>query len=229
VLDGAAGTDIDLQHDSLVDEGTRLRSEEERSEGESDDENEISAGPQLEPRRPHCAETHVTSQDTAAVDTTDENSAQADSDPSLCGVRGLAESQLEQRPFVVSYPTKTVGDPVRARTTAQDHRDCQSAHANASYELEIARDETNPYAPFASKLDWDIAKWAKLRGPGSTSFSELMAIPGVCTSPSIFESGQVTLSRYMRNFRYHSEAIKNSTSSSTTNYQGGHRLSVMKS
>jgi hypothetical protein len=224
VLDGAAGTETDLQHDSLADEGTGLRSEEE-----SDDESVISAGPQLEPRRPHCAETHITSQDAAAVDTTDEDSAQADSDPTLCGVRGLAESQLEKRPFIVPYPIKTVGGPVGARTTAQDHRDCQSAHANASYELEIAQDKTNPYAPFASKLDWDIAKWAKLRGPGSTSFSELMAIPGVCTSLSLVESGQVTLSRFMRNFRYHSEAIKNSTRSSTTTYQGGHRLSVMKS
>ena len=71
----------------------------------------------------------------------------------------------------------------------------KSAHANMSYELEIAQDETNPYAPFASQLDWEIAKWAKLRGPGSTAFGELMTIPGVSTSLSLVKSGQVTLSR----------------------------------
>ena len=71
----------------------------------------------------------------------------------------------------------------------------KSTHANASYELEIAQDvdKTNPYAPFASQLDWDIAKWAKLRGPGSTAFGELMSIPGVCTLLSSVESGQVML------------------------------------
>jgi hypothetical protein len=162
----------------MVDEDTsgKLRSDEE-----SDDESEIGAGPQLEPRRPHSAETPV--QD--AADTTDEDITQADNDPTLRGMRGLAESQLEQQPFVVPYPSQRVEDPAGARSRAQD---CQSAHANVSYELEIAQDKTNPYSPFASELDWEIAKWAKLRGPGSTSFGELMSIPGVCTSLSLVES-----------------------------------------
>lgn len=37
----------------------------------------------------------------------------------------------------------------------------------------------NPWAPFKSKKDWEIARWAKLRGPGSTAFSELLTINGV--------------------------------------------------
>lgn len=37
----------------------------------------------------------------------------------------------------------------------------------------------NTWAPFASEVDWRIAKWAKLRGAGSTAFSELLAIDGV--------------------------------------------------
>jgi hypothetical protein len=37
----------------------------------------------------------------------------------------------------------------------------------------------NPWAPFNSKKDWEIARWAKLRGAGSTAFSELLAIDGV--------------------------------------------------
>jgi|SRR6267154_849213 len=192
MLDGAGGTDIDLQYDSMMDESTGLRSVEE-----SDDESEISAGPQLEPRRTQSAETPI--QDAAATDITDEDSAQilTDSDPTLYDARGSAESQLEQQPFVVPYPSQRVMDPRPAgtRIRGQDDYQSKSAHANASYELEIAQDvdKTNPYAPFASQLDWDIAKWAKLRGPGSTAFGELMSIPGVCTLLSSVESGQVML------------------------------------
>ena len=39
--------------------------------------------------------------------------------------------------------------------------------------------ETNPYAPFTNRINWEIAKWAKLRGPSSTAFSELLSISGV--------------------------------------------------
>jgi len=37
----------------------------------------------------------------------------------------------------------------------------------------------NPWAPFNSKLDWEIARWAKLRGPGSTAVTDLLSINGV--------------------------------------------------
>ncbi|KAF8816261.1 hypothetical protein BYT27DRAFT_7221500 [Phlegmacium glaucopus] len=36
----------------------------------------------------------------------------------------------------------------------------------------------NPCAPFNSKKDWEIARWAKLRGVGTTAFSDLLAIDG---------------------------------------------------
>lgn len=42
-----------------------------------------------------------------------------------------------------------------------------------------AGSHNNPYAPFASKIDWDMARWAKLRGPGSTAVTELMGIDNV--------------------------------------------------
>ena len=208
----------------MVDEGTRLRSDEESDDSH---ESEISAGPQLEPRRPHSAETPIQDIDAADLDAINEDFTQADGDPTLCGIRGLAESRLERQPFIVPYPSQNVGNSAGARIRAQD--DLHSAHANVSYELEIAQDEMNPYAPFASQMDWDIAKWAKLRGPGSTAFGELMAIPGVCTSLSSVKSGQVTLFRYMRNFSYRSKDLKNSTESSTTSYQGGPHLSATRS
>ena len=37
----------------------------------------------------------------------------------------------------------------------------------------------NPWAPFHSKKDWEIARWAKVRGVGSTAFSDILAIDGV--------------------------------------------------
>ncbi|KAJ7709363.1 hypothetical protein B0H16DRAFT_1679153 [Mycena metata] len=39
--------------------------------------------------------------------------------------------------------------------------------------------ETNLYAPFNSKVDWEMARWAKLRGSGSTAFTDLLHIDGV--------------------------------------------------
>ncbi|KAJ7862154.1 hypothetical protein B0H14DRAFT_2349685, partial [Mycena olivaceomarginata] len=35
------------------------------------------------------------------------------------------------------------------------------------------------WAPFSSQVDWEVAKWAKLRGSTSTTFTDLLAIEGV--------------------------------------------------
>jgi hypothetical protein len=42
------------------------------------------------------------------------------------------------------------------------------------------------YAPFHSKLDWDVARWAKLHGSSSSAVSELLEIDGVCCLPRVF-------------------------------------------
>ncbi|KAF9497626.1 hypothetical protein BDN71DRAFT_1541395 [Pleurotus eryngii] len=34
----------------------------------------------------------------------------------------------------------------------------------------------NPWAPFTSKVDWEVARWAKLQGSGSTAFSDLLGV-----------------------------------------------------
>lgn len=36
------------------------------------------------------------------------------------------------------------------------------------------------WAPFRSQCDWEVARWAKMRGPTSTAMTELLAIPEVC-------------------------------------------------
>jgi hypothetical protein len=57
----------------------------------------------------------------------------------------------------------------------------EATPSNNQYSAEL-KDGANQniYAPFSSELDWKFARWAKLRGPGSTSVTELMAIEGVC-------------------------------------------------
>lgn len=38
---------------------------------------------------------------------------------------------------------------------------------------------SSPYEPFASQIDYAVAKWAKELGPGDTALSKLLEIPGV--------------------------------------------------
>jgi hypothetical protein len=40
-------------------------------------------------------------------------------------------------------------------------------------------DGLNIYAPFSSKLDWEVACWAKMQGLGSNAVTELLSIEGV--------------------------------------------------
>lgn len=85
-----------------------------------------------------------------------------------------ARSQAEQR---ASAPPKIV-----SYSDTYPHRKAGAIveHAQSSDQTYSAADDTNIWAPFTSKIDWEIAKWAKLRGAGSTAFSDLLAIEGVC-------------------------------------------------
>jgi hypothetical protein len=49
----------------------------------------------------------------------------------------------------------------------------------AGYKGQFADGDTNIWVPFTSQLDWEMAHWAKLCGPGSTALSELLKIDGV--------------------------------------------------
>jgi len=85
-------------------------------------------------------------------------------------LRGGAEGPLQNRPYIMKFGGKAGAVYERG---AED--------ANNQY-LNAIGNRENLYAPFGSKLEWDIARWAKLRGPSSTAFSELMQIEGVSTS-----------------------------------------------
>ncbi|KAF8219342.1 hypothetical protein L208DRAFT_1225163, partial [Tricholoma matsutake] len=49
---------------------------------------------------------------------------------------------------------------------------------NDIYQVKLG-ESPNPYAPFSLEIDWGVARWAKLQGPSSTVFSELLKIPGI--------------------------------------------------
>ncbi|KAI0039030.1 hypothetical protein FA95DRAFT_1504731 [Auriscalpium vulgare] len=83
--------------------------------------------------------------------------------------RLLDENALFEDPKIQHFPG-AAGAPIGNQDEA----------AYDQYRATVAGgDEDNPYAPFASKLEWEIAKWAKMRGPTSTAFTELLKIEGV--------------------------------------------------
>jgi hypothetical protein len=79
--------------------------------------------------------------------------------------------QSEVKVEITPFPSKTAGTPVTNGT-----------HQQAHYEAYRARmgNADNVYAPFCSKVDWEIARWAKTHGPSSVAVSELLGIDGVC-------------------------------------------------
>lgn len=71
--------------------------------------------------------------------------------------------RLRFKPTIVQYPNGEAGRTIPAPPGTEN----------------LNEDSDNPYAPFASKLDWEVAQWAKLRGQGSMAFSDLLHIDGV--------------------------------------------------
>jgi hypothetical protein len=84
-------------------------------------------------------------------------------------LRGGAETGLQKEPFIVKF-TQGKAAAVYSRTGLDN---------NAAYAKDLGN-LNNPYSPFSSKLEWEIAYWDKMRGPSSTAFTELMSIEGVC-------------------------------------------------
>ncbi|THU86756.1 hypothetical protein K435DRAFT_683009 [Dendrothele bispora CBS 962.96] len=76
--------------------------------------------------------------------------------------------------YVTRYSDKYPGRQAGAATAGGLKSDEKYAQA-----LGISNDGSNRWAPFASKLDWEVACWAKMRGLGSTAFSDLLSIDGV--------------------------------------------------
>lgn len=48
-----------------------------------------------------------------------------------------------------------------------------------SYSQHLDGSPDNTYRPFTHLIDWSVAQWAKVRGPGDTAFTDLLKIEGV--------------------------------------------------
>ncbi|KAJ6526345.1 hypothetical protein B0H19DRAFT_1084449 [Mycena capillaripes] len=83
--------------------------------------------------------------------------------------RKIAEDRFHETPVIVKYPSDRAGEEIsneRSPSAEEQYGDALGKPANI-------------YAPFASKMDWEVARWAKLRGSGSTAFTDLLKIEGV--------------------------------------------------
>ncbi|KAG0692585.1 hypothetical protein DFH29DRAFT_985732 [Suillus ampliporus] len=103
----------------------------------------------------------------------DEEDTMADLDQ--CARRYEAERPLHQGPYITKFPIQTAGAIIDAGSDDWDEQ--AKRHGYQSYCDQL---HGNNWAPFTSHIDYEVARWAKLRGQGSTAFSDLLDIEGVC-------------------------------------------------
>ncbi|KAG0692011.1 hypothetical protein DFH29DRAFT_883251 [Suillus ampliporus] len=104
----------------------------------------------------------------------------------------LFETEWEAHLLPQAEQDHSLPDNALASDEAHDSEDIQqNAHQDVKAHVQgqggfitgahLADDE-NPYYPFASKIEWEVARWAKLHGASSTAFSDLLSIDGVSES-----------------------------------------------
>jgi len=79
------------------------------------------------------------------------------------------------------------------------------------------------WSPFCSHLDWELAHWAKTRGPTSSALTELLAIPGVSAPPLPLVAVLMHRPRLLTGLGFHTEQQNNWTTSLTRVCLGCHR------
>ncbi|KAJ6533473.1 hypothetical protein B0H19DRAFT_1213945 [Mycena capillaripes] len=91
------------------------------------------------------------------------------------------EPPIEPAPPAQEPPAEEPRDiPVEARFLVKPHvTHFAERPAYTQYSEFIPDGVNNPWAPFTSQIDWEVAKWAKLRGSTSTAFTDLLSIDGV--------------------------------------------------
>ena len=139
------------------------------SDGEDEDDIAARMAQDENGLEPHRQMTHPSpARDITTADVDMEHTPAPDND--ALWYRREAEQDLERHPSVTTYPGGMAG-VVHSKASLGE---------NQMYGLRISKQaQENIFAPFASQLDWEVARWAKIRGPGSNSFTELMTIDGV--------------------------------------------------
>ena len=158
--------DLDGRHDdrdpNTSEDGGGRDVEAEEDEEEGDAEAEIA---EMEegwepPRDPPIGA------DEGATEDTEDTEVQ---DNGLQARQAITPLTRSQDPIITQFPNGRAGRPLTKTTLA--YSDYQTALGPSA--------EENVYAPFRSCMDYEVACWAQLRGPGATAFTELLHIQGV--------------------------------------------------
>jgi hypothetical protein len=105
--------------------------------------------------------------------------------------------------------------------------DRQEVPVYEQYQSALSDSGDNPWAPFKSQIDWQIAQWAKVRGSTSTAFTELLSINGVSPSSKyfMFEQGLMLTERSLRPWDFRTRTLGSSIKSSTPRFPVGAQCS----
>lgn len=154
----------DVEGEDMPEHPTRTQEEEEVELHEA----LLAEEHQLEPERPQ-----------GQLDTTEHEPEDTPSEQAQVPLRlrGGFERPLANVPEIVEFSDQNAGAVY------------ERAHqfGNQGYRRAVTGSSAggpNQYAPFLSRLDWEVARWAKMRGPGSNSLTELLRIEGVRVSAS---------------------------------------------
>ncbi|KAF8814197.1 hypothetical protein BYT27DRAFT_7082726 [Phlegmacium glaucopus] len=173
-IDGTEGFEVDPRGDFFGDyenyspEEFGMEPEEDEydenviHDGDSDEDEDNTDEPSLEPDR-HPNPTSNSNGKEVSEEVSEGTTEGANQ------LRGGAEAELKNKPYAVKFSGGNAG-------AVYMNQDC--VDGNAAYTSQIGNLE-NPFSPFSSKIEWEIAHWAKTRGPSSTAFTELMSIDGV--------------------------------------------------
>ncbi|KAL0566234.1 hypothetical protein V5O48_015780, partial [Marasmius crinis-equi] len=150
--------------------------EEDEEDGElddfdDDDLNAIQEHNWEPPRTPDIAD--PSDNETSTPDDGSDSTSDSDSEPDApqqptSSQRIKIQDRLRKPPTIVPFGGQA-GQPLE-----EGHRE----NADARYREQLG-DNHSFWYPFASQTDWEVARWVKLRGPGSNAFNEFLKIPGV--------------------------------------------------
>lgn len=126
-----------------------------------------------EPTRPNTTED----------DTEEDNAMDVDEDevtgPVVPPIRKIADAEREAEVFVTHF-VGSAGASLPAHSAQSALRHGFETYESSLPHLEGERPDF--YAPFSSKLEWEIAQWAKMDGPSASSFMRLLGIETVSSS-----------------------------------------------
>ncbi len=93
----------------------------------------------------------------------------------------LEQSSPDTQVVVERFPYGKPGAPI------------DGIQGSTIYEMSQEAFGGSVWAPFQSQCDWDVAHWAKMKGPSSKAVTDLLAIPNVGPPPFFFSYRVVLL------------------------------------